>query len=255
MLWLCKACRERTAASGDTAKRRKKNKSLIPETHTNKSGFVQTGLGPQQRPAWENKEQHQTVGRLVIMPLFLFEHVFVFFHFEIMEYNICADQFSKSAGNGSTAPAQFDSWIQAKSSDAPEWYNLKIGPCGTACFAYPSLTRQKKKCGGKTASTTSAHLRVTKEVVELDPAGGGVSLEVGEHVSKQKPRHGRSLSAAQTAWGWREKSTWDVRLKKQRPREETRNWAEQVKLRQRILQSETSYGMLDLLLYVQVYSK
>lgn len=87
----------------------KKNKSLIPETHTNKSGFVQTGLGPQQRPAWENKEQHQTVGRLVIMPLFLFEHVFVFFHFEIMEYNICADQFSKSAGNGSTAPAQFDS--------------------------------------------------------------------------------------------------------------------------------------------------
>lgn len=66
-----------------------------------------------------------------------------------MEYNICADQFSKSAGDGSTAPAQFDSWIQAKSSDAPEWYNLKIVPCATACFAYPSLTRQKKTVGGK----------------------------------------------------------------------------------------------------------
>lgn len=63
----------------------------------------------------------------------------------------------------------------------------------------PVTHTPKKNCGGKTASTTSAHLRVTKEVVELDPASGGVSLEVGEHVSKQKPRHGRSLSAAQTA--------------------------------------------------------
>lgn len=148
MLWLCKACRERAAASGDTAKRRNKNRSLIPETHTNKRGFVQTGLGPQQRPAWGNKEQHQTDRRLVIMPLFLFEHAFIFFHFEIMEYNMCADPFSKSVGDGSTAPAHFDSWIQAKSSDAREWYNLKIVPCATVCFANLSLTRQKKKTVG-----------------------------------------------------------------------------------------------------------
>lgn len=62
---------------------------------------------------------------------------------------MCADPFSKSVGDGSTAPAHFDSWIQAKSSDAREWYNLKMVPCATVCFANLSLTRQKKTVGGK----------------------------------------------------------------------------------------------------------
>ncbi len=43
-----------------------------------------------------------------------------------------------------------------------------------------------------------AHLRAAQEVVELDPADGGVGLEVGEFVSQQKSRHGRLFSAAQT---------------------------------------------------------
>lgn len=60
---------------------------------------------------------------------------------------MCADPFSKSVGDGSTAPAHFDSWIQAKSSDAREWYNLKMVPCATVCFANLSLTRQKKLWG------------------------------------------------------------------------------------------------------------
>lgn len=147
MLWLCKACRERAAASGDTAKRRNKNRSPIPETHTNKRGFVQTGLGPQQRRAWENKEQHQTDKTCYRVLVFIWACIY-FFHFEIIEYNMCADPFSKSVGDGSKAPAHFDSWIQAKSSDAREWYNLKIVPCATVCFANLSLTRQKKNCGG-----------------------------------------------------------------------------------------------------------
>lgn len=40
-----------------------------------------------------------------------------------------------------------------------------------------------------------AHLRVAQEVVELDPADCGVSLEVGELVSQQKSRHGWLCSA------------------------------------------------------------
>ena len=43
-----------------------------------------------------------------------------------------------------------------------------------------------------------AHLRASQEVVELDPADGGVGLEVGELVSQQDSRHGGLLSAAQT---------------------------------------------------------
>lgn len=42
-----------------------------------------------------------------------------------------------------------------------------------------------------------AHLRVAQEVVELDPADCGISLEVGELVSQQKSRHGRLFSAGQ----------------------------------------------------------
>lgn len=43
-----------------------------------------------------------------------------------------------------------------------------------------------------------AHLRASQEVVELDPAEGGVGLEVGELVSQQNSRHVWLLSAAQT---------------------------------------------------------
>lgn len=43
-----------------------------------------------------------------------------------------------------------------------------------------------------------AHLRLAQEVMELDPADGGVSLEVWELVSQQNSWHGRSSSAAKT---------------------------------------------------------
>lgn len=40
------------------------------------------------------------------------------------------------------------------------------------------------------------HSRVAQEVVELDPADSGVSLEIGELVSQEKSRHGQLFSAA-----------------------------------------------------------
>lgn len=49
------------------------------------------------------------------------------------------------------------------------------------------------QCVGK-----PAHSRVAQEVVHLDPADGGVGLEVGELISQQKSRHGGLFSAAQT---------------------------------------------------------
>lgn len=39
-----------------------------------------------------------------------------------------------------------------------------------------------------------AHLRAAEEIVELDPADGGVGLEVRELVSQQKSRHDRLFS-------------------------------------------------------------
>lgn len=48
------ACKERAAALGVTAKRRNKNMGLIPEIHTNKRGFVQTGIGPLQQKRVQN---------------------------------------------------------------------------------------------------------------------------------------------------------------------------------------------------------
>lgn len=55
-----------------------------------------------------------------------------------------------------------------------------------------------------------AHLRAAQEIVELDPADGGVGLEVWEHVTQQKSRHDGFCSAVR--YGKNEAGQWVGRV-------------------------------------------